>query len=329
MPSRATRRSILRGAPAALAVLAARPAAAQPAWPSRPVSVIMPLQAGSASDVAARIVAERLGEVLSQRFVVENVLGAAGLIGAERAARAAPDGHTLAALNNSILTILPNLQQRRLGFDSFTDFVPIGGIATIPTFLGVHRDVPVTDVQALLALARARPGELNYASGGSGSPQHLATEMFMAMTGSRMAQVAYRGAGQAAADLAGGHVQVMFISQTLALPFKDGGQVRFLGFAGTERHPGYPEIPTVAEQGVPGFDYSSWIALFAPRGTPDAAVARLRAEVAAALADPSLRDRLVRSGLMTWYRDPEALTATMREDDARWKQVVRTADIRI
>lgn len=319
-----TRRRLLGGV-AALAAGATLPARAQAPWPARPVNVIMPLQAGTASDVAIRILADRLGETLGSRMVVENVTGAAGLIGAERAARATPDGYTLAALNNSILTILPNVQRRPLGFQPFEDFVPIAGIATIPTFLGVHRDVPVRTVQELIALARTR--ELNYASGGTGSPQHLATEMFMAMAGVKMNEVAYRGAAQAAADLAAGHVQVMFIAQTLALPFRDAGTIRFIGFGGTERHPEYAEVPTVAEQGVAGYDYSSWIALFAPRGTPDAVVARLRAESATAMAEPALQQRLTRGGLAPWFRTPEQLAQVMREDDARWKAVVRAANL--
>lgn len=328
MTGRAVHRSGRRAVLAGFAAFAApAPLRAQPSWPSRPISVVMPLQAGSASDIAVRILADRMGETIGQRLVVENITGAAGLIGAERAARAHPDGYTLAALNNSILTILPNVQRRRLGYDSFTDFVPLAGIATIPTFLGVHRDVPARTVPELLALAARR--DLNYASGGGGSPQHLATEMFMAMTGARLNDVAYRGAAQAAADLAAGHVQVMFIAQTLALPFRDGGQIRFIGFAGSERHPEYPDVPTVAEQGVPGFDYSSWIGLFAPRGVPDSALARLRGEAASALAEPATRERLTRAGLAPWFRTPDALLAVMREDDARWKAVVRQADIRI
>ncbi len=323
-----TRRALL-GAIPALGAAAALPARAQPAWPTRPVNVIMPLAAGSASDLAIRILGERMGEILGQRFTVENVTGAAGLIGAERAARATPDGYGLAALNNSILTILPNVQSRRLGFDPFADFIPIVGIATIPTFLGVHRDVPARTVQDLVTFARGRGGQVTYASGGTGSPQHLATEMFMAMADVRMTEVGYRGATQAAADLAAGHVQVMFISHTLALPFRDTGNIRFIGFAGTERHPEFPDLPTVAEQGVAGYDYSSWIALFAPRGTPDPVVARLRGEGARAMAEPALRQRLVGAGLAPWFRTPDALAEIMRADDARWKQVVRTADIRM
>jgi tripartite-type tricarboxylate transporter receptor subunit TctC len=328
MPQRPATPVSRRGLLGGLAALTAAPGAGMAqAWPTRPVNVIMPLQAGSASDIAVRILTDRLGEAFGQRFVVENVLGAAGLIGAERAARAAPDGHHLAALNNSILTILPNVQRRQLAFDSFADFLPIAGIATIPTFLGVHKDVPVRTVAELIAHARSR--DLNYASGGGGSPQQLATEMFMAMTGVRMTEVAYRGAAQAAADLATGHVQVMFISQTLAIPFMDTGNVRFIGFAGSERHPEFPQVPTVAEQGVAGYDYSSWIALFAPKGTPEPILARLRTESATAMAEPALHQRLVRSGLAPWFRTPQQLAAVMREDDARWKDVVRKANIQI
>lgn len=317
-----------RAAMAAGATLIATSAHSQE-WPARPINVIMPLQAGTASDVATRLLADRMGEALGQRMVVENVTGAAGLIGAERAARATPDGHTLAALNNSILTILPNVQRRRLAFEPFVDFLPIAGIATIPTFLGVHKDVPARNLGELMALARARNGELNYASGGGGSPQHLATEMFMAMADVRLTQVAYRGAAQAAADLAAGHVQVMFISYTLALPFRDSGNIRLLAFAGPERHPEYPDLPTVAEQGVPGYDYSSWIGLFAPRGTPDAVLSRLRAEAARAMSDVSLHERLTRGGLAAWFRTPDALATVMRQDDDRWKAIVRQAEIRI
>ncbi|WP_431285753.1 Bug family tripartite tricarboxylate transporter substrate binding protein [Humitalea sp. 24SJ18S-53] len=325
-----SRRALLQAAAIAAAApsLAPTPVQAQ-AWPTRPVSVIMPLQAGSASDIAVRILAEKMGETLGNRMVVENITGAAGLVGAERAARAAPDGYTLAALNNSILTILPNVQRRRLGFDPFADFLPIGGIATIPTFLGVHKDVPVQNVQELIALAKARNGEMTYASGGAGSPQHLATEMFMSMAGVKMVDVPYRGASAAAADLAAGHVQVMFIAHSLAIPFLDSGMVRLIGFAGPERNPLLPAIPTVAEQGVAGFDYSSWIALFAPKETPAPILARLRADCAAATADPALQERLARSGLAAWPRDPAAVVAVMREDDTRWKAVVQAADIRI
>lgn len=298
-------------------------------WPSRPVTVIMPLQAGSASDVALRLMLDRVTERSGHRFVIENVTGAAGIIGAARAAGAPADGYTLAALNNSILTILPNVQKRKLAFDPFTSFVPIGGIATIPTFLGVHKDVPVRTVADLLAFLAARKGDVTYASGGGGSPQHLATEMFLAMTGSRMTQVPYRGATAAATDLAGGHVQVMFIAHSLALPFLPSGNIRLIGFAGAERHEAFPDLPTVAEQGVAGFDYSSWLGLYALAGTPAPIVTRLRDYAAAAVAEPSLRERLSLAGLALWAKTPEELDRALQEDDLRWKAVVQQADIKV
>ena len=316
-----------------LALLAAlfaagRVLAQETPYPERPVQVVLPLQVGSASDIAVRLFTERLGEALKQTFVVENVTGAAGLIGAERLAKSRPDGYTLAALNNSILTILPNIQRERVKFNPFEDFIAIHGIATIPTLLGVHEALPVRNVQELIALAKSKPGELNYATGGPGSPQHLAGEMFMSMSGIRMTQVPYKGATAAAAGLASGQTQVMFIAHSLALPYLPSGKVRPIAFAGGRRGAAFPDLPTVAESGVPGYDYSSWIALFAPRGTPPAVVARLRSESAKSLAQPALAERLAKSGLELWPIPGEQMPAVVREDHARWERVVRTASIK-
>lgn len=297
-------------------------------YPEKPVTIILPLQAGSASDVAVRIVAERIAQSMKQGIPIENVTGASGLIGTERLVKARPDGYTLAALNNSILTILPNIQKDKIKFDPYTDFVPLGGLANIPTLLGVHGDTSIRSVKELIDLARATPGSLNYASGGAGSPQHLATEMFMAMTGVQLAHIPYKGATQAAAGLAGGQVQVMFIAHSLALPFLDSGKVRPIAFAGGERSAAFPNLPTVAEAGVAGYDYSSWIALFAPRGTPADIVARLRREVQAATAIPEVRERMAKSGLELWAVPAERLPQVIREDFARWEKVVKTANIK-
>lgn len=297
-------------------------------YPEKPVQVVLPLQVGSASDIAVRVFAERMGEALKQPFVVENVTGAAGLIGADRLAKARPDGYTLAALNNSILTILPNIQRERVKFNPFEDFVPIHGIATIPTLLGVHEAVPARTVKELIALAKARPGELNYATGGPGSPQHLAGEMFMATAGIRMTQVPYKGATAAAAGLAGGQTQVMFIAHSLALPYLPNGRVRPIAFAGGKRSAAFPDLPTVAEAGVPGYDYSSWIALFAPKGTPPAVLARLRGEASKVLRIPAVKERLEKSGLELWAVPAGELPAVIREDHARWEKVVREANIK-
>jgi len=308
-----------------LALVIAASAFAQE-YPEKPVMIVLPLQVGSASDVAVRMFAERLGEGLKQPFVVENVTGAAGLIGAERVSKARPDGYTLAALNNSILTILPNIQRERVKFNPFDDFVPVHGIANIPTLLSVHESVPVRNVAELVALAKRKPGELNYATGGLGSPQHLAGEMFMAMSGVRMTQVPYKGATAATAGLAGGQTHVMFIAHSLALPFLSSGKIRPIAFAGGKRSPAFPDLPTVAEAGVPGYDYSSWIGLFAPKGTPPAVLARLRSESAKAL--PGLKDRLEKAGLELWALPPNELPGVIKEDHARWARVVREANIK-
>jgi len=274
---------------------------AQGVYPDRPIQIILPLQAGSASDVAVRFVTERLGEALKQAVTVENVTGAAGLIGVDRLTKAKPDGYTLAALNNSILTILPNIQKDKVKFDPFTDFVPIAGIASIPTLLGVSKDLPVKNVQELLALAKAKPSELNYASGGPGSPQHLATEMFMAMSGAKLTHVPYKGAQQAATDLAAGQVQVMFIAHSLALPHLPSGRVKPIAFAGGARSP--------------------------PKGTPDDVVARLRAEVPKILARPEMGQKLGAAGLEMWSVPHDQLKQAIQDDFARWQQVVKTANI--
>lgn len=324
------RRTAVISAAAALSFLLAS-AAQAPAqtYPSKPVLVILPLQAASASDIAARIVVERMAEGFKQQFPVENVAAAAGLVGTERVRTARPDGYTLAALNNSILTILPNINRDKARFDSVGDFIPIRGIATIPTLIGVNGALPVKTVPEFLAYAKTRPGQLNYASGGPGSPQHLATEMFMHMSGVKMAHVPYRGATQAAADLAAGQVHFMMIAHTLALPFLDDGKVRPIGFAGAKRSAAFPDLPMAHESGVPGYDYSSWIALFAPKGTPDDIVARLRAEATRIMAMPDMPERLAKSGLEIWDQPAERLTVVIREDHARWDRVVREANIKV
>ncbi len=309
-------------------LVAAACARAQDTYPSKPIQVVLPLQAASASDIAVRIVAERMAELLGQGVVVENVSGVGGLIGTNRVAAARPDGYTLAALNNSILTILPHIQKGQTKFDSFSDFVPLRGFANIPTYLGVPKDSPFQTVQQVIAHAKAKPGDLNYSTGGPGSPQHLATEMFQHMTGVKLTHVPYKGATAAAADLAAGRVQVMFISHSLALPYLPPSErIRLIAFAGAERSKAYPALVTVSESGVPGYDYSSWIALFAVKGTPPEALSKLRSAAAQAMATPGLADRLAKSGLEIWDQPPERLTAVIREDWARWEKVVKSAKL--
>ena len=318
------RRLIAAGTAGAASLLLARFSHAQENYPNKPINVILPLQAGSASDIAVRVFCEKLAEEIKGTFVIENVPGAAGLIGAERLTKATRDGHTLGALNNSILTILPHVKRGQVKFDPLADFVPLRGIASIPTLLAVNKDVPINNVRELVAFARQNPGKLNYSSGGPGSPQHLATEMFQAMSGVKLTHVPYKGATQAAADLAGGQVQVMFIAHSLALPFLPSGRVKPIAFAGGERSSAFPDLPTVAEAGLSGFDYSSWVALFAPRDTPAAVVKLLRDASARVLAQASIKERLAKSGLELWDLPAERVSAVIRDDYARWEKVVNT-----
>ena len=300
--------------------------AASPSWPARPVSVILPLQPGSASDAATRIVLEVMEVEAGQSFTVQNVVGGAGRVGALRAASAPADGYTLAALNNTIMTVLP-LIGSEAGFDPVRDFVPVGGIATIPTFFAVSASVPARTVAEFIAWARSRGGSATYASGGLGSPQHLAAVLFMALADLELRHVTCRGATQAAAELAAGAVDAMFIAHTLMLPHLPSGRIRVLGFAGAERSRAFPDVPTLAEQGVAGYHYASWIGLFAPARTPEAILARLREMLKRALARPGTAERLALSGNEIWPMGPDALAEAIRSEAARWQPLVRRTDI--
>jgi tripartite-type tricarboxylate transporter receptor subunit TctC len=324
--SRCSRRDVMAGLGASALVLTTGSSGHASTWPQRPINVIMPLQAGSASDIAVRIAGEAIGQKLGQNLVVENVTGAAGLIGASRAARAQPDGYTLGAFNNSILTIMPNIRAKKPDFDPFADFLPIVGVANIPTYLAVHKSVPATTVAELIAYLKSKNGEVTCATGGPGSPQHLAAEMFMALTGTRMTQVPYRGATAAATDLAGGHSQVMFIAHSLYLPFDQTGNIRLIGFCGPSRSAALPNMATLDEQGVKGFDYSSWLGFFAIKSTPPDILERLRKDSMSVL-NATISDKLTKAGLEPWFKDSVQLAEIMKADDIRWKQVIKTANL--
>ena len=320
------RRQLIRTTASALALGAVGRSAAQ-AYPAGPITVVLPLQAGSASDVAVRQMAERLGPRLGAPLVVENVVGAACLIGLERLSKAKADGQTIAALNNSIVSILPHLQPAKMKLDTRKDVVPIAGIANIPTFLGVRKGSPFKNVKDLVAFARQNPDKLTYASGGVGSPQHMASEMLAAYTGAKLLHVPYKGASQAALGLAAGEVDVMTIALSLALPFLADGRVELIGYCGPKRHAQFGELPTLQEQGVKDYDYSSWIGLFAPSATPAAALGTLRGHAAAAAAERALHTQLIRSGMEPWERSPEQLQRALEDDYARWARIVKTANI--
>jgi tripartite-type tricarboxylate transporter receptor subunit TctC len=305
--------------------------AAAPAWsqkyPSGPVTIVLPLQAGSASDVAVRHMAERLGARLGSGFVVENVAAAAGLVGLERLSRAKTDGQTVAALNNSIMTILPHLQGKNIKVDTRKDFVPVAGIANIPTFFAVPAASSIRTIQDLVKRAKSEPNRITYSSGGVGSPQHLATEMFKSYTGTQLVHVPYRGASQAALAVATGEVQVMSMALSLAQPFLPDNRVRLIGYCGAERHAQFRDIPTLQEQGVKNYDYSSWIGLFLHKDVPQEVLAVLRREAQAVADDRDFQLQLIRSGLEPWPRNADQLAKIVEGDFQRWKKIIQDAKI--
>ena len=306
-------------------------ALAAPAWaqqyPAKPVLVIVPLAAASASDVAVRTVTERLSTALKQQVVVENQAGAAGLIGTERAAKAPPDGYTLTALNSSIMTMLPAIHPK-IGYDPLSSFTPITMLVTIPTGLIVHPTVPVKTVKELIALAKKQPKQLLYSSGGVGSPQHVAMEMFKGSAGIDIVHVPYKGAVPATTDLIGGHVHVMFNGLAFPLPHVRTGKLRALATTGAKRSALLPDVPTVEEAGVAGYVFEQWLALFAPARTPPEIVARLNAEAVKILASPEVRDLLLKNALDAQGGPPENVTKALKDDLPKMGRIIRQLGIK-
>ena len=302
-------------------------AQAQAAYPTKPILVILPLGAGSAADVAVRTLAERLSAVLKQQLVVENQPGAAGLIGTERAAKAAPDGYTLTALNSSIMATLPHVYAK-VGYDPFKSFAPITMLVTIPTVLIVHPSLPVKSVKDLLTLAKARPGQILYSSGGVGSPQHLAMEMFRSVANVNLLHVPYKGAPPATLDLVGGHVQAMFNGLSFPLPHIKSGRLRALAMAGAKRSDLLPEVPTVREAGVTGYVYEQWLALLAPARTPPEIITRLNAESVKILGSQDVRDILFKQALEAQGGAPENVTRALNTDFAQMAKIIKQVGIK-
>ena len=300
------------------------PCAAQP-YPAKPLLLVMPLQAGSAVDAMIRIVAQKMGDNMGRPIVIENQPGAAGVIGAERVKKAAPDGYTLGALNDSILTMIPNI--RATPYDPLKDYAPIGVVAGITWVLVANNDLPAKTVPELIALAKSRPGRLDYSSGGNGSPQHVAMEAFKAATGTFIVHIPYRGATQAALDVISNQVQVHFSAVSIVLPHILGGKMRALGVPGAQRSPLLPTVPTMAEAGVPGFEWQTWAAIVAPVGTPRPIVDRLHAEVVRAINAPDVREKLVAQGLDPIGSAPEAVTQRTQDGLKRMGALVKRAGI--
>ena len=307
---------------AAVAALCfANAAMAQP-YPAKNLLMIVPVQAGSGADSILRIVTGKMAENMKLQIVVENVAGAAGLLGAERAARAPNDGYTIFGANDGTLTMTPHLYQK-VNFDPVGGFEPVSLLAAINWVLITHPSMPVKNLKEFVALAKHRPKQIDYSSGGNGSPQHIAMEVFMARTGVQLNHVPYRGATQAALDVVSGQVQTMFTATSIVLPFIHNGRVRALGVGSAQRFAGLPNVPTIAEGGVPGFEYSTWAALFAPKATSKAVLDRLRAEATKAVGDPSVREKLLTLALEPVGSSPEELARRTRDGYERYGKLVR------
>ena len=308
---------------AALAA-AALPCAAQ-GYPARPILMLMPLQAGSAVDVMIRIVAQKMSESMGQQIVIENQPGAAGSIGAERVKRAAPDGYTVGVLNDSILTMIPNIRQ--VAYDPVKDFVPVGVVAAITWVMVVNNDVPAKSVAEFVALAKGRPGKIDYSSGVNGSPQHVAMEAFKAATGIDVVHIPYRGATVAATEVMSNRVQAHLGAVSILRPYILDGRMRALAVPGAARSPLLPAVPTMAEAGVPGFEWRTWASFVVPLSTPSAIVGRLHAETVKAVNSPEVREKLIAQGLEPIGSPPATVTQWTQDGLARMRDIVQRAKI--
>ena len=318
---------MIRSARALCALLAACTFAAEAAYPDRPIHLVVPLAAGSAVDAAARIVTQKMATNMGQSFVIENVDGAAGQIGANRVAKAAPDGYTLGAFNDSIMTMLPNIQAH-LPWDILKDFEPVSLVATIQWGLIAGPDTPYKTVADLLAGAKVAPNRINYGSGGVGSPQHIAMALFSSQGNVQMTHVPYKGATQAALGVAGGQVSVAFIGLATVTSLAAGNRVRIVAVSTKERMAQYPAIPTIAESGLPGFQFDSWFTIMAPKGTPKAIVDQLYAEIQKALKDPQVVTQLRAQSLEPVGSSPAELGAATRTQLDRYAKAMAAVGIK-
>lgn len=299
---------------------------AQAGYPNKPIRLVVPLAAGSAVDNAARIVMQKASVGLATGVAIENQAGASGVIGTDRVAKSAPDGYTLGGFNDSIMTMLPNLNAK-LPWDIVRDFEPVSLVATVEWGLVVPADSPWHSAADVMAAARKAPGKINYGSGGNGSPQHIAMALFASQVGLQLTHVPYKGATQAAVGLAGREVDVAFQGIATVNALVKAGKLRLLAVSTPKRLPQFPEVPTVAESGLPGFEFNSWFAIMAPAGTPKAIVQRVQSEVVKALGDASVREQLMAQGLTPRGSSPEELATALRAQLARYEALIRQAGI--
>src|SRR5258707_9077719 len=310
----------------ALALLFVFPANAQTTYPDRPIKMIVPLAAASAVDVAARIVTQKMADNMGQQFVILNQPGASGLIGAEQVAAPRVEGYTIGGFNDSIMTMVPNLQSK-MRWDILKDFEPVSLVATVEWGLIAGNQANFKSAADLIAAAKAAPGKIDYSSGGPGSPQHLAMAMFASAAGISLTHVPYKGATQAATDVASGQIPVGFQGLGTVAALVRGNSLKLIGVTTPNRLPQFPDVPTVSESGLPGFTFNSWFAILAPAGTPKEIIARLNADVLKAVADPEIPAILEKLGFTVRGSSAEELGALTREQFAKYARVMKEMGI--
>jgi len=311
----------------AAATLLAGIAAICPAqsYPVKPVRIVVPWPPGGGTDIFARTIGQKMTEASRQQVIVDNRPGATGNIGAELVAKAPPDGYTL-LLATITLATSPSIY--KLGYDPLRDLEAITLIAGVPHLLAVHPSLPAANVKALIALARSKPGQLDYASAGNGSPFHLAAELFNLLAGVKMNHIPYKGGGPAVVDTIGGQVQLTFANLLAVLPHVQGGKLRALGVTSAKRSSAAPELPTIAEGGLAGYDFSSWFGMLAPAGIPKEIVQALSTELVRILQSPDMKQRLTRDGADVVASSPGEFGAFMKSETAKWARVIKEAGIR-
>ena len=320
---------IVRSANLAAAFCAASIATAAQAqpFPNRPLRLIVGFAPGGSTDIIARLISQKLAEALQQPVVVENRTGAGGNIGAEQVAKAVPDGYTL--LMGGVPHAIAVSLYPKLGYDLTRDLTAIAEVASFPSMIVLHPSLPAHNVKELIALAKARPGQLNFGSAGNGSPNHLALELFKTLAGVNMTHIPYRGAGQVVADLLAGQLQLASMGFPIAMPHVKAGKLRAIAVTGTARSPLLPALPTGIEAGLPCFDVNSWYGVFGPAGLPREIVTKLNAETGRGINAPDLKERLGAMGAEPSTKSPEAFTQYVRDEITKWARVVKASGAKL
>ncbi len=304
------------------------PAVAQ-TFPSRPIRIVATFEPGGASDILARLIAPKLTEYLGKPVMVENRPGAGGNIGTDFVAKSAPDGYTLVMGYIGTHAVNPTLYPN-IPFDAVKDFAPVAFVASIPSVLVVHPSVPAKSVAELIALAKSRPGQLNYGSGGSGTAPHLAAELFKSISGVDMAHIPYKGSGPAVTALLAGQISLMFNTMAQTIPYIQSGKLRGLAVTSGKRSKALPDLPTLAESGLPGYEMVGWFGVFAPAGTPKDVVTKLNVEIMKVLNLPDIRERLTKMGSeSTDISTPEQFGDYVKAEIAKWAKVIKSSGMRI